>query len=326
MTKRIKIKTNIFKERANKVHNGKYSYENSEYIDMETPLEITCKIHGTFWQTPHGHLKGQGCPICAKLKRTKTTEKFIEDAIKIHGDTYLYDKSKYVNATTPLIVTCKKHGDFIVTPTAHTTKKQGCPICARENMIAKKSKTIEEFVNEAVKIHGNKYAYNKSIYKNSYTKLTITCHIHGNFEQTPYAHLRGAGCPFCKESHLEREMELFLTENKINFIKQYKQKFLEKQSLDFYLPQYNVAIECQGAQHIRGKWFRDNRESHSDNIIKFDIDKHKKCKTNGTKLLYYVSRKSELNEMLLNDKFNGIYTSDNTFNSKEKLLQKIREG
>lgn len=45
-----------------------------------------------------------------------TTEKFIKKAKEIHGDKFLYDKTQYVNYDTKLIVTCRKHGDFLVLP------------------------------------------------------------------------------------------------------------------------------------------------------------------------------------------------------------------
>lgn len=51
--------------------------------------------------------------------------------------------------------------------------------------------TKEEFVSRARKIHNKKYTYNKVIYKGNHIKIIITCPIHGDFEQQPYAHLAG---------------------------------------------------------------------------------------------------------------------------------------
>lgn len=44
-----------------------------------------------------------------------------------------------------------------------------------------------------------------------------------------------------------------LEKNEIEFIYQANSRyfpFLKRQSLDFYIPKYNVAIECQGEQHF----------------------------------------------------------------------------
>jgi len=60
-----------------------------------------------------------------------------------------------------------------------------------------KKATLEEFIQKAYKIHGNKYDYSKVVYINSWTKITIICPIHGEFEQTPSSHIQGTGCPSC---------------------------------------------------------------------------------------------------------------------------------
>ena len=57
--------------------------------------------------------------------------------------------------------------------------------------------TTEEFIEKAKKIHGDKYDYSITDYRDSHTKITIICPIHGEFEQTPTNHLAGYGCPTC---------------------------------------------------------------------------------------------------------------------------------
>lgn len=53
-----------FIEKANFIHDNKYDYSDICYINVETNIKIKCPIHGEFWQTPHSHLQGAGCPIC----------------------------------------------------------------------------------------------------------------------------------------------------------------------------------------------------------------------------------------------------------------------
>lgn len=57
--------------------------------------------------------------------------------------------------------------------------------------------TKDEFIARARKVHGDKYDYSKVEYKNARTKVKIICPIHGVFEQSPDAHLRGQGCRDC---------------------------------------------------------------------------------------------------------------------------------
>lgn len=61
-----------------------------------------------------------------------------------------------------------------------------------------KRKTTDEFIADAVKIHGNKYGYENVVYKNNKTKVKIYCNTCKKyFMQTPNDHLDGCGCPTC---------------------------------------------------------------------------------------------------------------------------------
>jgi len=56
------------------------------------------------------------------------------------------------------------------------------------------------FIQESIKIHGDKYDYSLVNYTRSIDKVLINCKIHGNFEQRASNHLRGRGCYNCKKS------------------------------------------------------------------------------------------------------------------------------
>lgn len=148
-----------------------------------------------------------------------------------------------------------------------------------------KRKTREMFIEDANKVHNNIYDYSKIEYINNKTKVCIICPKHGEFWQSPTHHInRRQGCPICDESHLERDIRLFLIKENENFIQEYKTEWLGLQTLDFYLPKYNVAIECQGKQHFGlGGWISNEFEA----IKERDERKRKLCKENGIKLLYY---------------------------------------
>lgn len=82
--KRSKAKTSTiakFVNKSNVVHDNKYTYSNSEYVNNRTPIVITCPIHGNFKQLPYNHYKGEGCKKCA-LQQSKLEEKicnFLDD-------------------------------------------------------------------------------------------------------------------------------------------------------------------------------------------------------------------------------------------------------
>lgn len=127
------------------------------------------------------------------MGRKKTTEEFVADARKVHGDKYLYNNAVYKNAHTKVVITCHIHGDFEQTPSCHTNDKSGCFECFREAL----SDDTTSFICKAVKRHGNRYDYGKVVYTGSQGKLIITCPEHGDFEQRPNNHLNGARCPSC---------------------------------------------------------------------------------------------------------------------------------
>jgi very-short-patch-repair endonuclease len=57
-----------------------------------------------------------------------------------------------------------------------------------------------QFIEKAIKVHGNKYNYDKVNYINNKTKVIILCSKHGSFEQTPLTHIYfKSGCPECSK-------------------------------------------------------------------------------------------------------------------------------
>lgn len=109
------------------IHDDKYDYSKTIYINANTKLIITCKDHGDFEQVASLHLTGSGCPKCPTTG-LKTLEEFIQESNALHNNLYDYSKSAYINNNTKLIITCKKHGDFLQTPSKHLSN-QGCPVC-----------------------------------------------------------------------------------------------------------------------------------------------------------------------------------------------------
>lgn len=128
------------------------------------------------------------------MARRLDNSEFVAKAKIVHGDLYLYNKVAYTNINNKIVITCRKHGDFLQRPDNHL-KGMGCRACA----IRAITKTFDKFVIDARLIHGDKYDYNNVDYINNRTKIIITCPIHGDFVQKPDNHLDGKGCPSCAE-------------------------------------------------------------------------------------------------------------------------------
>ena len=213
----------------------------------------------------------------------------------------------YIKSNKHITVTCPIHGDFEVTPN-HFLNGRGCPKCGKNHRY-----TTTEFIEKLVSIYGDKYYYDKVDYKATHEHILIGCKTHGYFSVQPANLLKGEGCPICNESKLEKEINIFLTENGLKFTTQKRFKWLGRQSLDFYLPDYNIAIECQGIQHfqpVNFKGIKDNSVDESFNdLIKRDKCKKELCEKNGVYLLYYA-----------NYEYNFPYE---VITNKQKLLTKI---
>ena len=106
----------------------RYDYSRVKYTGNGRPVEILCTRHGSFMKRPYQHLLGNGCTKCKWESTRKTTEQFIQDAIKVHGHRYNYDRVDYVFGRTPVEILCPRHGSFMQRPTYHLSGK-ACSSC-----------------------------------------------------------------------------------------------------------------------------------------------------------------------------------------------------
>lgn len=129
-----------------------------------------------------------------------TQEHVINKFVNIHGDTYDYSKIIFTGVKKKVIIICHKHGEFHQSPQTHY--KSGCPKCHKESASKKQLLTTEEFIKRARLIHGDKYKYDNTIYKNAKTNVVITCEIHGDVPKNASHFLSGQGCKYCSRESL----------------------------------------------------------------------------------------------------------------------------
>ena len=110
-----------------------------------------------------------------------------------------------MNTKTKVCIICPIHGEFWQTP-HHHLQGHKCKKCID------KLRLDNNFVNKSNIIHNNTNDYSKVKYINCETKVCIICPKHGEFWQTPHNHLKGQGCPICKQSKLEKDIFIFLRE------------------------------------------------------------------------------------------------------------------
>lgn len=202
-----------------------------------------------------------------------TSKEWVNNARLLHKDKYDYSKIEYVNNKVNVCIICSEHGEFWQRPSSHLSGS-GCLKCYHKS----RTKNIEQFINDAIKIHGNLYDYSKVNYLNSSEKICIVCKEHGEFLQTPNSHLMNHGCPICNHSSMEKLIFNWLTKNNILFKSQYiifvdeVARYTNKIIIDFFLVYNNKQyfIEYDGQQH-----FEYTPIFHKGGIVDFEKEQRR---------------------------------------------------
>jgi len=174
--------------KANKKHSNKYDYSLVKYINSQIKVKIICPDHGIFEMKPNNHTRS-GCPKCKgeliRSLKVKSTDQYIIDAKKIHGDKYDYSLVNYITAHDKIKIICTIHGIFEQIPNNHLNGAN-CQKCVGNNIMS----STEEFIRLSKEIYGDKYDYSLVDYKNNKTNVKIICD--GKvYEQSPKSHLKG---------------------------------------------------------------------------------------------------------------------------------------
>lgn len=73
-----KLTLEEFTNRSNIIHNNKYDYSLTNYINSTIKVKIICPVHGEFEQKPNDHLNGCGCFKCTESKGEKEIRFLLE--------------------------------------------------------------------------------------------------------------------------------------------------------------------------------------------------------------------------------------------------------
>jgi hypothetical protein len=133
---RQQIDTPEFIRRAKSVHGEIYDYSSTVYVNNKDKVEVICRVHGSFLISPNNHTSKAnkcGCSECGRIaisnSKFKDTNWFVSEAKKLHGDTFDYSNSTYVDHATKIEIKCKSHGPFFQLASQHFKTKRCCPKC-----------------------------------------------------------------------------------------------------------------------------------------------------------------------------------------------------
>ena len=179
-----KLTQEQFLERAREVHEDRFDYSLVNYINNRVKIQIICKQHGIFNQSPINHLNGQGCFLCASQIRNsklanfnkKDLDFYLNKSSIIHNNFYDYSLVEYKSSMTKVKIICPVHGVFEQTFNAHVNQKKGCSQCAENILI-----NSNIFIEKAMSVHDNLYDYSLIDYFGAHHKIQIICHKHGVF-------------------------------------------------------------------------------------------------------------------------------------------------
>lgn len=241
----LKSRRDKFIDNSLRIHGDRYDYSHVDYKNNVTPVEIICKIHGSFWQTPRDHINGCGCKLCSRSIDKRKLD-FISKAIDIYGDLYDYSNVEYFNNSTPVEIICKLHGSFFQKPNIHLSG-HGCRKCANSHLSEIKKKSFEDWINDFNKVHFSKYDYSLNNDIKANDKISIICSKHGVFYQKANFHLYGGRCPKCamESNRLENELYDFVNSHIVSerCVRGVLGVGLE---IDVYIEQLNIGFEFNG--------------------------------------------------------------------------------
>jgi hypothetical protein len=164
---------------AKKIHSDRYDYSKTVYTNAKTNVIIICLLHGEFHQTADHHTRGNGCPRCGR--KFSTTEEWIVEAKKVHGDKYDYSKTFYINGKTNITIICRIHGEFFQRPRHHLwgcgcskclfcpscglwrTKGILCQYCKPQSKLRIKTKELEVVKYLKTNLPDEEFIHNKSV-------------------------------------------------------------------------------------------------------------------------------------------------------------------
>lgn len=138
-------------------------------------------------------------------KITITFDIFVQRAIKIHGNKYLYYQDTYINTNIKTKIKCNICNNiFWQKPNKHYNENQGCPKCANNILY-----TYEQVIKKIEEIFSDKFLYDKFLkYERNDAKFILICKKHGEFKTT-FSILTAKnskhGCPKCSNENNNKD-------------------------------------------------------------------------------------------------------------------------
>ena len=278
-----------------------------EYKRQKDKLNFICEC-GEFFSTSMDAFIRKNVRQCNKCgykngakKNARTHDEFIKIAESVLGSDFIITDGEYKNQKSVFTIFHKKcEKEFKRTASKILTSNNECGVCGSN--IKRRLEDVQNEINsfsdeiEVVDYFGTDDVVVKH----------IVCETTVSRPMTELRKHRGFHCPKCKSSYGSRTIEKYLSEHKIDYIKEHvfpKCKNIKMLPFDFYLPDFNMCIEFDGEHHDRalhhwGGEEKFNRVQTNDNI------KNVFCDENNIHLLRIKYKDQDKIEEILNSYIN----------------------
>lgn len=245
---------------------------------------VICPIHGPYDVIISSIMKGKGkCKKCAAKPRISVDE-FKKSFYEKGYDKWLECSfDEYEKYDLPITFKCKKCGyEFERTPISLISHKfySPCPNCTRDKLAKERTKTTEEFIEQAKRLYGeDAYDFSMTKYISSCDNITLKCNKCGRtITRVAGPFLRGHGCPYhnCNSSLMEKEIATYIKSLGESNVLTNDRTALNGNELDIFIPNKNIAVEFDGI-YWHSEIVKDND---------YHINKTITCEKRGIRLIH----------------------------------------
>jgi len=310
-------------KKAKKLYN-QFEYLTDNFENTNNNITFKCNKCGEIsTQRLDYHLEGHGCPKCNSFKPW-SLERLIKEGREKFGDRYDYSliKEGEVHWGKKVKIKCNECGNISeVTPNNHLFEAGGgCCYCNGGRMF-----TTEEVKRKIIERYGNdRFDVSMVEYKGIFKNIKLVCKKCNTVINTTACNALNniAGCRKCSQSVMEQFVDGYLSNKKISFLFWHEfegLKFKRKLSYDFYLPDYNLLIECNGKQHYDKKCFGKTYKEFLEQKHKDWLKRKYAIKNNFAFLVIPYQKEHYIKDILDNIFDKGEYTDYERYNF-DKLI------
>ena len=245
-------------------------------------VKLICEEHGEYDVSVSTILQGKGkCSKCNGHSRLLTQEEAFKRLKEKYGDSII-PLTSYIKSNIPITFQCSNGHTFERTfgGAMYTKLYSPCPFCTKIDLSKKRTKTKDEFIEDAIKVYGkDKYDFTESEYINSSNSITIKCNECGRyFTIEANSFLQGHGCPYHNytSSIMEKELATLIKSYGYVCLTNCRNILPSGKELDIYIPQLKIAFEFDGLY-----WHNElNKDSN------YHLNKTIECEAQGIRLFH----------------------------------------